>query len=306
MSIAQRLPTDPQDAHDEFASIEAAVAGTARGRWFLDEYVRRAQNRDNERIIATLTRIERMLTADAQTRQTQTRQPATCQPATCQPEIRQPEIRQPQPVRSGVANFTPSISAPPAHSSAAPAPAPILAPAGQGAALPVLSALRASGALDAPTPAPRPAPMIAPAANAAAQSLARSLAVTLEQALLATQPPADAAGSKPEARKPEVRSPAPIAPVASASRTAAIAPRVADRAPAAPYVPPAAPYVPPAPPYVPPAPPYVPPAPALAPRASSPPAPRGQRDFSGPIPIDAKAFAHLEAMDAATRAKLFA
>jgi len=80
MSIAQRLPTDPQDAHDEFASIEAAVAGTARGRWFLDEYVRRAQNRDNERIIATLTRIERMLTADAQTRQTQTRQPETRQP----------------------------------------------------------------------------------------------------------------------------------------------------------------------------------------------------------------------------------
>ena len=289
MSIAQRLPTDPQDAHDEFASIEAAVAGTARGRWFLDEYVRRAQNRDNERIIATLTRIERMLTADAQTRQTQTRQPETCQPATCQPEIRQPEIRQQQPVRSGVANFTPSISAPPAPSSAAlahaSAHAPALAPAGQGAALPVLSALRASGALDAPTPAPRPAPMIAPAANPAAQSLVRSLAVTLEQALLATQPPADAAGSKPEARKPEVRSPAPIAPVASASRTAAIAPRVADRAPAAPYVPPA---------------------PALAPRASSPPAPRGQRDSSGPIPIDAKAFAHLEAMDAATRAKLFA
>ena len=286
MSIAQRLPTDPQDAHDEFASIEAAVAGTARGRWFLDEYVRRAQNRDNERIIATLTRIERMLTADAQTRQTQTRQP----------ETRQPEMRQPQPVRSGVANFTPSISAPPAPSSAAPAPAPVhvpaLAPAGQGAALPVLSALRASGALDAPTPAPRPAPMIAPAAKAAAQSPARSLAETLEQALLATQPLADAAGSKPEARKPEVRSPAPIAPVASSSRTAAIAPRVADRAPALPYVPPAHP--------------YVPPAPALAPRASSPPAPRGQRDSSGPIPIDAKAFAHLEAMDAATRAKLFA
>ena len=277
MSIAQRLPTDPQDAHDEFASIEAAVAGTARGRWFLDEYVRRAQNRDNERIIATLTRIERMLTADAQTRQTQTRQP----------ETRQPEMRQPQPVRSGVANFTPSISAPSAPSSAAPAPAhaPALAPAGQGAALPVLSALRASGALDAPTPAPRPAPMIAPAAKAAAQSPARSLAETLEQALLATQPLADAAGSKPEARKPEVRSPAPIAPVASSSRTAAIAPRVADRAPALPNVPPA---------------------PALAPRASSPPAPRGQRDSSGPIPIDAKAFAHLEAMDAATRAKLFA
>ena len=292
MSIAQRLPTDPQDAHDEFASIEAAVAGTARGRWFLDEYVRRAQNRDNERIIATLTRIERMLTADAQTRQTETRQP----------ETRQPEMRQPQPVRSGVANFTPSISAPSAPSSAAPAPAPApahapahapaLAPAGQGAALPVLSALRASGALDAPTPAPRPAPMIAPAAKAAAQSPARSLAETLEQALLATQPLADAAGSKPEARKPEVRSPAPIAPVASSSRTAPIAPRVADRAPALPYVPPAHP--------------YVPPAPALAPRASSPPAPRGQRDSSGPIPIDAKAFAHLEAMDAATRAKLFA
>ena len=279
MSIAQRLPTDPQDAHDEFASIEAAVAGTARGRWFLDEYVRRAQNRDNERIIATLTRIERMLTADAQTRQTQTRQP----------ETRQPEMRQPQPVRSGVANFTPSISAPPAPSSAAPAPAPVhvpaLAPAGQGAALPVLSALRASGALDAPTPAPRPAPMIAPAAKAAAQSPARSLAETLEQALLATQPLVDAAGSKPEARKPEVRSSAPIGPVASSWRTAAIAPRVADRAPALPYVPPA---------------------PALAPRASSPPAPRGQCDSFGPIPIDAKAFAHLEAMDAATRAKLFA
>lgn len=272
MSIAQRLPTDPQDAHDEFASIEAAVAGTARGRWFLDEYVRRAQNRDNERIIATLTRIERMLTADAQTRQTQPRQP---------------EIRHPESVRSGVANFTPSISAPPAPSSAAPAhtPAPTFTPAGQGAALPVLSALRASGALDAPTPAPRPAPMVAPAAKAAAHSPARSLAETLEQALLATQPLADAAGSKPEARKPDVRSPAPIAPVASSSRTAAIEPRVADRSPA---------------------PPHVPPAPALAPRASSPPAPRGQRDSSGPIPIDAKAFAHLEAMDAATRAKLFA
>lgn len=284
MSIAQRLPTDPQDAHDEFASIEAAVAGTARGRWFLDEYVRRAQNRDNERIIATLTRIERMLTADAQTRQTQPRQP----------EIRQPEIRQPESVRSGVANFTPSISAPPAPSSAAPAhtPAPAFTPAGQGAALPVLSALRASGALDAPTPAPRPAPMVAPATRAAAHSPARSLAETLEQALLATQPLADAAGSKPEARKPDVRSPAPIAPVASSSRTAAIEPRVADRSPAPPHVPPALP--------------HVPPAPALAPRASSPPAPRGQRDSSGPIPIDAKAFAHLEAMDAATRAKLFA
>ena len=144
MSMAQRLPTDPHDAHDEFASIEAAVAGTARGRWFLDEYVRRAQNRDNERIIATLTRIERMLTADAQTRQTQMPQP----------EMRQPEIRQRQPERSGGANFTPSISAPPAPSSAAlassPAHVPALAPAEQGAALPVLSALRAGGALDAP------------------------------------------------------------------------------------------------------------------------------------------------------------
>jgi hypothetical protein len=286
MSMAQRLPTDPHDAHDEFASIEAAVAGTARGRWFLDEYVRRAQNRDNERIIATLTRIERMLTADAQTRQTQMPQP----------EMRQPEIRQRQPERSGGANFTPSISAPPAPSSAAlassPAHVPALAPAEQGAALPVLSALRAGGALDAPTPAPRPAPMIVPAAKAAAQSPARSLAETLEQALLATQPLADAAGSKPEARKPEVRSSAPIGPVASSWRTAAIAPRVADRAPALPHVPPALP--------------YVPPAPALAPRASSPPAPRGQCDSFGPIPIDAKAFAHLEAMDAATRAKLFA
>ena len=207
--------------------------------------------------------------------------------------MRQPEIRQRQPERSGGANFTPSISAPPAPSSAAlasspahvPAHVPALAPAEQGAALPVLSALRAGGALDAPTPAPRPAPMIVPAAKAAAQSPARSLAETLEQALLATQPLADAAGSKPEARKPEVRSSAPIGPVASSWRTAAIAPRVADRAPALPYVPPA---------------------PALAPRASSPPAPRGQCDSFGPIPIDAKAFAHLEAMDAATRAKLFA
>lgn len=265
MSIAQRLPTDPQDAHDEFASIEAAVAGTARGRWFLDEYVRRAQNRDNERIIATLTRIERMLTADAQVKLS---------------EPRPPEFRQPQAARDGAVNFTPSIAAPVASTPASQS---------QGAALPVLSALRASGALDAPVPAPRPASrpaqIVAPAAKAV-QSPARSLADTLEQALLATQQHGGAPGLRPEtplARKP-VAAPIPVAPVAK--------PRVAEVR------------MPPAPPYVPPAPPYVPPAPVLAPRA--PLSPSSPRETSAPIPIDAKAFAHLEAMDAATRAKLFA
>jgi hypothetical protein len=45
----------------EFASIEATVAATARGRWFLAEYARRVRARDSAPLIAALERIEKRL-----------------------------------------------------------------------------------------------------------------------------------------------------------------------------------------------------------------------------------------------------
>ena len=248
MNTAQR-PTDhalhqdsqPFDPNEEFASIEAAVAGTVRGRWFLDEYVRRAQDRDNERIIGALTRIERMLTADAQARQQQAAPPA----------------------RPAATTFAPPPMAPSVNSSA---------PAKPGAALPVLAALRASGGLVAPTPAPRsaaptpipaiPAPPIAPAQPAPVRSPARSLADTLEHSLLSMSPQGGPA--KAEAKKPEGQKPAAAPPVR-------------------------------------PPPPFVPPAPAFTPKPAS-----AARPTQPALVIDDKAFAQIEAMDAAARAKLFA
>lgn len=277
MSIAQRLPAEPQDPQDEFASIEAAVAGTARGRWFLDEYVRRAQSRDNERIIATLTRIERMLTADAQARQPEARQSDA--------RHAEPQSRQSLPTHSA-ASFTPHIAPSPAQAS-------------QGAALPVLSALRANGAMSAPIPAPRPAQ---PAA--AVRSPARSLSETLEQALLATQPKNGAAAAS-SARAPETRTPeprkaeqpasSPAASPAGRSLATPLAKLTADKPRAPSSLPSPSP------------PPYVPPAPALSPKAPLSPSPAIQRREPAPsISLDAGAFAEIEAMDAAMRAKLFA
>jgi hypothetical protein len=262
MNTAQRFPEQALqhdgrtcDPNEEFASIEAAVAGTVRGRWFLDEYVRRAQDRDNERIIAALTRIERMLTADAQVREHQARE---------------------------------HHAAPSARSSATAFAAPPMAPAASGASVPgrpgaalsVLSALRAGGGLGAPTPAPRPTAIphaptatIAPAQPAPIRSPARSLTDTLEQALLSMSP--QGAGLlKAEAHKPEASQSAVSKPVSS--KPAAASP-------------------------VRPQPPAVPPAPAFTPKPAA-----TARPSQPSLAIDAQAFAHIEAMDAAARAKLFA
>jgi hypothetical protein len=266
MNTARRLPEQALhhgshscDSNEEFASIEAAVAGTARGRWFLDEYVRRAQDRDNERIIAALTRIERMLNVDAQVREQHTREQLARQQAA-------PPAR-PSP---------PTFASPPVVPASSSAPVGSSPPARPGAALPVLSALRASGGLAAPTPAPRAAPRAAAPIAPSPPAPARSLTDTLEQALR-SMPTQGGGAAKAEARKPEVHLPEVHMPEIHKLASAAPAPPVRQPPPA------------------------VPPAPAFTPRPAS-----AARPSQPTLVINAKAFAHLEAMDAAARAKMFA
>ena len=49
----------PGLAEDDFDSIEDAVMETARGRWFLKEFARRARARETGVLLEALTRIER-------------------------------------------------------------------------------------------------------------------------------------------------------------------------------------------------------------------------------------------------------
>lgn len=58
----------------DFEAIEAAVMQTARGRWFLREYARRAREADSARIEAALARIEnRLPLAPSPAREAETR-----------------------------------------------------------------------------------------------------------------------------------------------------------------------------------------------------------------------------------------
>ena len=49
----------------DFEAIEEAVLETARGRWFLREFGRRARAQDTARLMDALARIERMLAGGA-------------------------------------------------------------------------------------------------------------------------------------------------------------------------------------------------------------------------------------------------
>lgn len=55
----------PVNLEQEFAAIEGAVAATARGRWFLEEYARRVRARDVAPMVAALERVERRLAEGA-------------------------------------------------------------------------------------------------------------------------------------------------------------------------------------------------------------------------------------------------
>lgn len=51
--------------NSDFETIEAAVLETARGRWFLREFARRARGGDTLRLIEAVARIERMVSGEA-------------------------------------------------------------------------------------------------------------------------------------------------------------------------------------------------------------------------------------------------
>lgn len=50
-------------SEEDYASIEAAVMETARGRWFLNEYARRNRNADTEMVLEAVARLENSLSA---------------------------------------------------------------------------------------------------------------------------------------------------------------------------------------------------------------------------------------------------
>ena len=55
----------PGLSEDDYEAIEDAVMETARGRWFLREYARRARAADTGKLLEALTRIERLVGGQA-------------------------------------------------------------------------------------------------------------------------------------------------------------------------------------------------------------------------------------------------
>jgi hypothetical protein len=51
----------PPPAESEYEAICAAVMGSARGRWFLEEYARRNRNADTGLVLAAIARIENVI-----------------------------------------------------------------------------------------------------------------------------------------------------------------------------------------------------------------------------------------------------
>jgi len=68
MAVKQKQHAHPQDAGgkamtadmDDYEAIEKAVMATARGRWFLSEYLRRHQNDETRRLVQALRKLTRV------------------------------------------------------------------------------------------------------------------------------------------------------------------------------------------------------------------------------------------------------
>src|SRR5947207_165012 len=60
------LATIPADlpAEADYDALCATIMGTARGRWFLQEYARRNRHADTERLIEAIARIEGVVRGD--------------------------------------------------------------------------------------------------------------------------------------------------------------------------------------------------------------------------------------------------
>ena len=56
--------TPSPNAPAEYAAIEATIAGTERGRWFLAEHARRNRGADTEMLLGAIARLERTVTVD--------------------------------------------------------------------------------------------------------------------------------------------------------------------------------------------------------------------------------------------------
>ena len=52
------VPPSPPPAEDDYDAICATMMGSARGRWFLDEYARRNRNADTTLVLAAIERLE--------------------------------------------------------------------------------------------------------------------------------------------------------------------------------------------------------------------------------------------------------
>jgi hypothetical protein len=63
LALAVKPPDAPEE--DEYLTLCAALAQSARGRAFLDEHARRSRNADNELLLTAISRIEARLQADA-------------------------------------------------------------------------------------------------------------------------------------------------------------------------------------------------------------------------------------------------
>src|SRR5262245_28426500 len=59
LAVSTVPPAAPADT--DYDAIWEAVTATMRGRWFLEEYVRRNRNADTERLLASMSRIEEAL-----------------------------------------------------------------------------------------------------------------------------------------------------------------------------------------------------------------------------------------------------
>jgi hypothetical protein len=62
--LALSTASSPPTAAEDYDAIHAAVAASARGRWFLDEYARRNRSADTRLVLAAIERMERALSAE--------------------------------------------------------------------------------------------------------------------------------------------------------------------------------------------------------------------------------------------------
>ncbi len=80
----QPLNSEPAALADsDYDSILSAVMETARGRWFLHEYVRRNRNADTGTLLAAIDRIESLLKARDSDGAEETGRPPTLPELSC-------------------------------------------------------------------------------------------------------------------------------------------------------------------------------------------------------------------------------